>query len=90
MGIIELIKQVGEDNVLVQPMMDAVTNASLSKSGVTTLTIKTNAIKPNDLISDRPSKIGLIVWIDRVKLVEAGIVKHSSGDKCGNVAPPAS
>ena len=77
MGIIELIKQVGEDNVLIQPIMDAVTNASLSKNGVTTLTLKTNAIKPNDLISNTPSKIGLILWIDRSKCVESGIISTS-------------
>jgi len=89
MGIIELIKQVGEENVLVQPIMDALTNASLNKNGVTTLTLKTNAIKPIDLISGRPSKIGLIVWIDRAKLVETGLVKNASGREGGNVAPPA-
>jgi len=69
-SITELIKHVGEENILVQPLGRSVTNATYRKKQRDTLvTFSTTQMQCTDLLLDSPDqKIGLILWLPKSKL----------------------
>lgn len=64
-GLIELIKLIGEDNVKVQGVNNSIVKIQDKKrTNDTEVTIATNEINAND-IAVGSGRVGLIVWISR-------------------------
>ena len=65
MGLLELIKLIGEDNIKVQAVNRSVVNVKDKKrTNDTEVTIATSEVNTND-IATNSGKVGLIVWISR-------------------------
>lgn len=65
MGLLELIKMIGEDNIKVQAVNSSVVNVKDKKrTNDTEITIATNELSANDVMTNN-GKVGLIVWISR-------------------------
>lgn len=65
-GLINLIKDIGEENIIVEPLLPRLTGAVTSKKGVTKLTFMTVQLTPGDIMTQE-GKIGLVIWIPRDK-----------------------
>ncbi|PNG65023.1 hypothetical protein CRN61_17700 [Vibrio vulnificus] len=57
----ELITEIGDDNVTVQPLHQCMISSNYS-NGVTTILFGTNVLGPLDMVGDK--KTALIVWMD--------------------------
>jgi hypothetical protein len=69
MSIIELLQQVGVENVDVQPLNECVTNAVAKKDGVHLITFPTHKLTCRDvMLPDQSQMVGLVVWIPRDKI----------------------
>lgn len=65
MGIIDLLKGVGEDNLMLQFISGSLVKSVDKKSTQDTeITIATKQASTNQLINDT-GKVGIVVWIDR-------------------------
>lgn len=65
MGLLELIKLIGEDNIKVQAVNNSIVNIKDKKrTQDTEITIATNELSANDVANDN-GKVGLVVWIGR-------------------------
>ena len=73
MGLLELIKNIGEKNISVQCINNCYVSAKDKKTQRNTeITILTEEVSTNDLFMNK-GKVGLIVWIDREDAVKNGI-----------------
>lgn len=81
LGIVELLMRVGETNVLIQNLMQSVTDLRSRKRGDVVITFATNQITPADLlcVTDKPwaqmPMTGLVLWMP-TPLVQAAIRAH--------------
>ena len=65
MGILDLIKKVGEDNLLLQSIGGSFVKAvDKKRMQDTEVTIATTQVNASNLINDN-GKVGIIVWVDR-------------------------
>ena len=65
MGLLELIRSIGEGNIKVQAVNNSVVNIKDKKrTKDTEVTIATNEINANDIATNK-GRVGLIVWISR-------------------------
>lgn len=70
-GLSGLIQFVGDENVKIQYLSQALKEAKTNKKGETTITFFTKAANTNDLV--RPlddSNIGIVMWIPKKKIDE--------------------
>jgi hypothetical protein len=71
MGILDLIKKVGEDNLMLQLVGGSLVKAADKKRMKDTeITIATTQINASQAINDN-GKVGIVVWIDRKDYDEA-------------------
>lgn len=61
---IELLSGVGNENLIVQSLVDNLTGAQIRKNGQTELKFMTDVINPSDVMANR-GRIGMVIWIDR-------------------------
>ena len=65
MGILDLIKRVGEDNLMLQFVGSSlVKTADKKRMQDTEITIATTQVNANQVANDT-GKVGIVVWIDR-------------------------
>ena len=84
MGVIELLRRVGEDYVRVQNVVESMAGIRLKgKRGrqYTEITFGTDAITPSDVMRNDCPMVGLVLWLPR-NLVEKAKAEHAAG------APP--
>ena len=71
MGILDLIKKVGEDNLMLQFVGGSLIKAvDKKRMQDTEITIATTQVNANQVVNDT-GKIGIVVWIDRKDYNEA-------------------
>lgn len=77
LGLAELIRRVGDDNVTIEPVHDNLQGAQLRKGGLTELRLLTSQTNPTTIIDGSWPKIGLLVWLPR-HLVDAARQAHEA------------
>lgn len=71
MGILDLIKKVGEDNLMLQFIGGSLVKAvDKKRMKDTEITIATTQVNANQITNDT-GKVGIVVWIDRKDYDEA-------------------
>lgn len=71
MGILDLIKKVGEDNLMLQFIGGSLVKAvDKKRMKDTEITIATTQVNANQIANDT-GKVGIVVWIDRKDYDEA-------------------
>lgn len=71
MGILDLIKKVGEDNLMLQFISESLVKAvDKKRMQDTEITIATTQVNANQVANDT-GKVGIVVWIDRKDYSEA-------------------
>ena len=71
MGILDLIKKVGEDNLMLQFVGSSLVKAiDKKRMQDTEVTIATTQVNANQVANDT-GKVGIVVWIDREDYNEA-------------------
>lgn len=78
LGIIELLTRIGEDNVRLQNLLETATNFASRKRGFTAITFLTKEMTPSQVMSGKPDKVGLVVWLP-TDLVEKAKAAHDAG-----------
>mgnify|MGYP007100094249 CR=1 FL=1 len=77
MKMSELILAVGDDNVLMQNLLNDAQQIDKTKHG-TKITFYTDAISPEEMLGgNRTKKLGLVLWLPRDK-VEAAIAAEKN------------
>ena len=84
MNVIELVSQIGIENVKIQSIGQSLIKASVKK-GHTEITFGTE-ITPIEIIGDKPEKIGLILWMDGNRVRE--IKEKASSLECDYSGTP--
>lgn len=79
MGIVELLRRVGEDNVRVQNILEGDVDVTAVKGG-TRVTFYTDSanLTPGAVLRGRPPMVGLVVWMPRA-LVDAALASSAVG-----------
>lgn len=62
------IAHVGDENIEVQNVIESMESFRGGMDKPTFITFGTNAISPVELALSRPTKLGLVIWIQRDKL----------------------
>ena len=68
MTIIELLEQVGLENVEVQPLLPNVTNINTNRAGVSKITFETKGTNATEIALGKCRKAALIIWIPVEKM----------------------
>lgn len=63
MTLTQLLRRIGDDKLLVQPLSPI--NAVRRRNGDTEVTFLTDQLDPGDLLIGKPAKVGLVVWVKR-------------------------
>lgn len=61
LGLLELVRRVGEDNIRIQNLLECATNLRTRKGGYCEVAFLTKEITPNAGIG-RADRLGLVVW----------------------------
>lgn len=71
LGILELIRRVGEEHVGIQNVVQHLAGAQMRKGGVTELAFFTREVSATELMLGTQSKIGLVVWLPKDRVEQA-------------------
>lgn len=78
-GIVELIKEIGNDNILYKNLKNCMTDIKLRK-GESEISFVTQQLTPNDVMTNT-GKIGIVIWVDDDVMFQAHRNLSSGGDK---------
>lgn len=66
MSLSEMIRLIGDENIRVQNVFQSSEGMNYSKKkGGTTIRLFTQEVSADDLLSQTPKRIGLVIWFDR-------------------------
>lgn len=71
LGLAELIRLVGDEHALIEPVADNLQGAQLRKGGLTELRLLTSQTNPNEIARGGPDKVGLLIWMPRERVDHA-------------------
>ena len=72
MGLLELIKNIGEERISVQCINNCFISVKSKRSEETEISLLTTEITPDELAKNK-GKVGLIIWIDRDDAIKNGL-----------------
>lgn len=65
LGITELCRRVGDDNIKLQRLFESISNVRTNKRGDTSITFQTNQITATDFVNDNPKMVGFVIWMPK-------------------------
>ncbi len=83
MKLSELISSIGDENIQVQSLLDALKSASTNTKGETTVSFFTKAVTANDLVfgGEKALRVGLIVWLPKDRVEALRKTERTTGAK---------